>query len=46
MMAVYGGAKEAKLELLVNDLIAKIKSTPAIVTYFEVNKFLAKNKIA
>lgn len=42
----YGGAKEAKLELLVSNLIAKFKTPQVIAVFFELNMFLKQNLVA
>lgn len=46
LVLLSGGAEEAKLELLVNNLIAKLKSPSVISTFFELDVFLRKQKIA
>lgn len=41
-----GGAKEAKLELLISNLIAKFKTPKANAAFFEINHYLRKQKVA
>ncbi len=41
----YGGVKEAKLELLVSNLIAKFKTPKANAAFFEINNYLKKQNV-